>query len=141
MLAEAVPLLQQRPVAMEAPMRSLTTAGLLALSLTGCDLSKDTGDGQDCTTIAIVSAQVVLLDDSGAAIEGADVTVTDDSGNTQDCEESSGQYLCGWEMTGDLTISAEADGYQPGSTAVTVASDGCHPITEDVTLTLSPADK
>ena len=118
-------------------MRALIPC-LLAASILGCDDPKDTG-GYDCTTIAVSSVQVTLTDDAGAAISGASLTVSDDSGNTQDCEEGSGQYICGWEMTGDLTISASAEGFEPAAQEVTVESDGCHPITEDLTIALSPA--
>jgi len=114
-------------------MKRLLPALLL---LTACEL-KDTDVG--CTTIAVWSTAVTVTDDGGEPVAGLTLEVTDGT-RTEPCEDfGGGEYACGVEMAGELTISAtglSADhvGTAHGEATVTVGSDECHVIPEDVAL-------
>lgn len=109
--------------------------GLLCalVGVVGCD-----PEPVACTTEAVVSVVVTVTDADGAPITGATVTYApaelDDS-----CEEFSGQYNCGYEIGGVMTVHAELEGYLPAEETVTVLEDECHVRTVQVTLVLQPA--
>lgn len=91
-----------------------------------------------CTTEAVVSVVVTVTDTDGAPLTGATVTYSPaDLDGT--CEEFSGQYNCGYEVGGVMTVRAELDGYLPAEETVTVLEDECHVRTVQVTLALEPA--
>ena len=123
--------------------RALATFATLPL-LTGCPPKDDLDSGEpgdpgiDCSADAHASVLVRLADGSGAAISGATVTWEAGTGR-EDCQEmTTGEYVCGWEVAGSLSIVAEADGYLPGEVEVDVEADECHVLTETVELVLSP---
>ena len=110
-----------------APLLALTPA------LTGCPATT-------CTTEAAVSVSVTVLDDSGASVAEAEVVYSVDGGADADCEDfTAGVWACGYEATGEITVTASAPGYDTASETVTVAltPDECHVVGQPVELTLA----
>jgi hypothetical protein len=96
-----------------------------------------------CTDEARASVQVTVVDNNGDAPTNAAVTFQPANGQEAPCDssgEASNEFTCGFEVSGDITIRATADGLQPAQQVVTVGetADGCHVETEQVTITLSP---
>lgn len=110
--------------------------GLILLALTGCDGGKDTGEGIDCTPDVKPSVLVSVVDVDGSEVPGAEVTYSVDGGSEQPCDTYG---ACGQETTGEFTITAAADGYTSASETLTVESNICHVITQDLALVLLPA--
>lgn len=113
-----------------------------ALLLCACPKSgDDTGEAIACTTEAIASVNVTLVDTAGVPIASASATFTGGSFVDEPCEslDGHGLFACGWEVAGDITIKATADGFAPAEQTVTVAADECHVIPESLSITLSPA--
>lgn len=111
-------------------MRAAVAAALIFAA--GCE-PKDT----ICTDQLVWSVALTLQDGAEAPISGATLTVTDGT-HTETCEEGeAGQYACGAEMAGELTISIEADGFEAEEVDVAVESDECHVLPEQLTHTLS----
>ncbi len=91
--------------------------------------------GVACTTEARASVQVSVIDEEGTLITDADVTWTGDDGIPTSCENmGGGDYVCGYEAQGELTIDATKEMYEPGQEVVTVTADECHVITEVVRI-------
>lgn len=108
------------------------------LPLLGCP----TKDTVACTQIAIASVVVNVSDEAGEPLD-ATVTYTVDGGDPVACESfSAGQYTCGYEVAGDLTVHVLAAGYQDFEETVTVGmtEDGCHVSSETVDAVLYPED-
>ena len=98
--------------------------------------------GVDCTSIAIPSVSVAVVDEAGVAVPDADVTYTGGSFVDAPCNEGpDGTWSCGFEVPGEIMIRAVADGFAPVEQEVFVDSDECHVITETVTVTLTPASE
>ena len=104
-------------------------------------------DEKACDTMAVASAQLTLVDESGAAITGAAVRYEFDDGSggvtEQDCEEwNPGEYICGWEIAGELRVSVSAPGYEDAELTLDVGltDDECHVETVIETLTLTALD-
>lgn len=117
-------------------MHRILVIVFVTLALTGCPT-----DEQDCTAIAAVSVSVTVIDADGAEVPDATVTFTrEDSDEREDCEEGPAVYLCGYEVSGTLTIRAEAAGFAAAETQVTVTADECHVQGEAVELVLQPVD-
>jgi len=116
-----------------------TTLGLLlaAFALGGC-----TGDGGvDCDTSAAVSVSVTVVDPDGVFVDDVTVTYTrEDSEEAETCDEGPDVFLCGYEVSGTLTIRAEAQGYSPYETEVTVTEGECHVDGESVEIIMQPVD-
>ncbi|MFK7931732.1 MAG: hypothetical protein AB8H79_26380 [Myxococcota bacterium] len=112
---------------------------LLAL-VTGCTagIIGDDDDRFDCTAEVVPSTLVTVVDGLGGAIPSAVVTFTLDGGPSTPCEAAGlpGEFVCGWEERGLITISADAQGHEEELAAVTVTGDDCHVDTKFVTLTL-----
>ena len=95
-----------------------------------------------CDTMAVASVMlnVATADDADVDIVA---TYTANGAAPVDCDlvGDSGEFVCGYEVEGDLEITVSADGYAPETTVVTVGSteDGCHVRTETVDVTLEPA--
>lgn len=124
-------MLQARLIALSA----LSLTALVTLAASGCPTEVD------CTTEARASVQVTLVDDADVDITEADVSYSTDGGGTfTDCEEViASQWVCGWEVSGEIVIRAEAVGYLTGEQTVSVGSDECHVIGMDVEMTLEEA--
>jgi hypothetical protein len=104
---------------------------LSVLCLTGCE--EPTG----CDTMAAVSVSVTLLDESGSLISNAEMTYSVDGGDEVACDElGSGEYSCGYEVDGTLTIRTRAMGFTDDEFEVEVAADECHVIGVQETRTL-----
>lgn len=118
-------------------MTAAFLAAFLATGLTGC-LPFEVA----CTDIAVSSASIDIQNEQGEAIVGATVRFSTAEVAEQECQEFSGpgNYVCGFEVAGDLLITIEAEGYEPTDLTVTVEQDECHVITEQraVTLTAAP---
>lgn len=113
----------------------LLTVGLVT---TGCK-DKEGDSSIACDDSAVASVQVIVTDSSAGPIDGATVTWSA-GGESGDCESVEGTTLvCGWDVTGEMTLTASAAGYVEQTQTVTVESDGCHAITENATFRLDPA--
>ncbi len=109
-----------------------TVLSLSFLILTGCP------QPTNCTTEARSSVSVNVVDENGEPILNAELTYSVDGGPSLDCEIfGDGSSVCGWEASGEIAITATAQGYQSASETVTVESDECHVISESLTLTLT----
>jgi len=115
--------------------RWLPTLAVLALGCGGTDKGTDSSCIEDA---AEPSVQVVVTDSLGSPL--SDAAVTWNAGGAEaDCDLVGNQFLCGFDDTGALTVTGSAPGHVTQSLEVDVASDGCHAITELVTLRLDPA--
>jgi len=110
----------------------------LALSLFACG-GKDDGTDSSCIEgAAEPSVQVVVTDSVGTPLNDATVTWSD-GGGAEPCDLVGTNFLCGFDNTGTLTITGEAPGHVSQSVEVNVTSDGCHAVTELLSLRLEPA--
>jgi hypothetical protein len=96
-----------------------------------------------CTEEARSSVQVTVVDADGNAPTNPAVTFQPAGGQESPCDsfgEASNEFTCGFEVSGDITIRATADGLQGAEQVVNVGetADGCHVETEQITITLSP---
>ncbi|GEM_PF-6829992 len=120
------------------------TALFAAATLLLCACPKsgdDTGEGLACSTEAIASVNVTLVDSAGVPIAGASATFTGGSFVDEPCDSTDGHglFACGWEVAGEITIKATAGGYLPAEQTFTVAADECHVIPQSATMTLAVA--
>ena len=115
--------------------RSLVLSALALAALAGCPT------GEVCTDIAVASVTVRLQDAAGVDLSDADVSFSTDGGGTfTPCDDAIvGQWVCGWELAGAITVRAEAVGYVTAEETVTVEADSCHVLGEDLELTLEEA--
>ena len=119
--------------------RSLSTMSwtVLIASFLGCPGTEDV----DCTAIAAVSVSVSVVDDDGIHIPEATVTYLAEGADTpEQCEEIGDDFLCGYEVSGEILIQAEAEGYQSAEETVVVEEDECHVLGESIELVLQPVD-
>lgn len=91
-----------------------------------------------CTDLAATSVALTVTDAGGAAIPGviATYSAANASGDCSEFPES--EWVCGYEVAGDITIHVEAPGYLPHDEVVNVASDECHVISESLAVVLEP---
>lgn len=130
-----------------SPVSALALALTLVLPLAACGDkdAEDSGGGVACTEEARSSVTVSLVDDAGAAIPAEAEPVVEyavDGGAAVPCDSMDGaSFVCGYEVAGELTISASASGFAPASEVVEVpmTADGCHVESQSLTLALSPA--
>jgi hypothetical protein len=113
---------------------------LLTVGLVTAGCKEKEGDSSiACDESAVASVQVIVTDSSAGPIDGATVTWSA-GGESGDCESVEGTTLvCGWDVTGEMTLTATAAGYVDQTQTVSVESDGCHAITENATFRLDPA--
>jgi len=96
----------------------------------------------DCTGEVVSSVLLTLTDNEGTLFEPgsgawAQWGLADVDMPPQACGPSNdGRWECGVEQSGPFEIMAGKIGHYTASTTVDVASDGCHPITEEVELEL-----
>ena len=125
------------PVTPGAATRPLVVFTSL-LALAGC-LPADAPTA--CTDIAIASVivDVSTADGADAAFEVAYRTAADDLAPCDDFGDP-GQYVCGYEIVGEVEIEVGAPGYAPQTHTVSVAAteDGCHVVTETLDVVLEP---
>lgn len=114
---------------------ALSALSLAALATTGCPTEPA------CDLMAVASLNVTLVDIDGIDITEADVSFSTDGGGTfAPCDEAIvGEWVCGYEVAGDITVRAESVGYTAAEQTVTIAEDECHVIGQDLQLTLEEA--
>jgi hypothetical protein len=92
-----------------------------------------------CNDYAAASAQITLVDESGAPVVGASVIAATDSGAI-DCEawDTSGVYVCGYEVSGSFLISIVAEGFESQELELEVGltEDECHVETVQETVVM-----
>lgn len=92
-----------------------------------------------CTAEVVVSAVVSVQAEDGTPLADSSVTYSVDGGAPASCTPGGdGSHSCGEDEVGEFVFEASAFGFQTGSVTVEVAGDGCHAITESVTITLAP---
>ena len=97
-----------------------------------------------CTTEAVASVSVTVLDEAGQRVQDARVTFTRDGGAEEqaDCVPSTtgsgcSGWVAGWEQPGDFVIKAtSADGTRQAQGQVTVDDGTCHVEGQSLQLTL-----
>ena len=114
--------------------RWLATLAVAAVACGGTDKGTDSSCIEGA---AEPSVQAVVTDATGSPLSDASVT-WNNGGAESDCDFVGTQFLCGFDDTGTITITGSAPGHVTQSLAVEVGSDGCHAITELVTLRLDP---
>ncbi len=116
-------------------MKRISTLFIGFATLTGCFNEPHT-----CTAEERSSVTVDLVDPEGNPIEGASVEFLWED-IIEDCSDlGGGAYICGWEQGGEITVFADAEGYEPNEAILEVASDECHVITETLEITLETID-
>jgi hypothetical protein len=92
-----------------------------------------------CDEYAAASVTVTVIDSYGGGVAGPVVTWTSDGSAAEPCEPIGNTFACGWEVAGDITVTASARGYDTVEQTVTVGmtDDECHVEGQLVTLTLN----
>jgi hypothetical protein len=124
--------------------RILLAVALIPLLAACGDKDDDSGfpdDDLSCTTEARVSVMVTLEASDGAAIQDATVTYAAAGSDDLPCEAwpEEPAYACGFEVEGEVTVTAVADGFSRVSETVDVPADRCHVETQDLSLVLVPS--
>ncbi|MFZ5482519.1 MAG: hypothetical protein ACOZNI_37500 [Myxococcota bacterium] len=83
----------------------------------------------DCDTSAAVSVSVTVV-----GPEDPTVTMITDAGEFACDDWPDGTWACGYEVAGDVTVRAAADGWVTTQKTVTVEQGECHVVGESVTL-------
>ena len=121
------------------------------------DVPPDSGWGDDtgmvaCTDLAASSVDISVVDPSGAPLSGATVTWSVAGGPSQPAEcmdAACTTFVAGWEVPGDITVvtSYSMDTPDPycwysddevDTVTVPMTADGCHVMTQQLTVTLDP---
>jgi hypothetical protein len=112
---------------------------LLPAALSGCDALTCDRCGLDCPAIAIPSVALTVVDSGGNPVSDVEATWSAPGGLGGDCEMvDEDDIICAWGVGGEVTITADALGYEAASTTVQVQEDECNVETEEVTLVLDP---
>jgi hypothetical protein len=112
---------------------ALLPALLLSIALAGCT-------GPDCDTMAALSVLVTVVDEAGADVQDVAVTYQPEGRIAQPCEETDGEWACGWEVSGAIEIVVAADGYLTHTETVEVTADECHVQQGDLNVVLEEDD-
>ena len=147
-------------------IRSFTLLSLVALPLAaGCVIfiGKDgpppepwpDSGGIACDTMAVSSVLVRVEDEAGAPISANQVSWQAEGMDEDQPAECAGAscttWLAGYEVDGDIRVEAAAlldsdepgcywEGHASGSVTVPMTADGCHVITQELTLVMASAD-
>lgn len=115
-------------------MRLLTLLTLPVLFAAGCVPQ------QACTTIAVASVNVTVVDGADMPIPGVEVVYDAGDGELPCDAIDETTFVCGYEVDGEISVTARAVGYMEQSETVTVGmtEDLCHVVGEMVTLALPP---
>jgi hypothetical protein len=93
-----------------------------------------------CTEEARPSVLVTVEGAGGEALTGVAVSFDTPTGDgLRTCSDiGTGVWACGTELAGEIAVTAVADGHEAASETVTIemTEDGCHVITEEITLSL-----
>lgn len=106
---------------------------LLAL-FAGCiivtDTEKPRGGGTEpgCDMMAVGSVTVRVADPEGTPVRRATVEWRRDGREYAPCDgmPAPGEWVCGWEEAGDITVRVSAEGYATVERTVTVPQGECH---------------
>lgn len=94
---------------------------------------------QPCAVYIAPSVIVNVSSAGGAPVVAATVSFVSDSGESGPCEENSGgEYFCGEEVDGLITVTVEKPSFAAQTFEVDVAADSCHVLTETVDVELEP---
>ena len=120
-------------------MRTLMTLLTLnGLTFIGCLITDD--GGVICTEVFVYGVKVALTHaDTGEAITGATLTLTEGDYSEPMQELSPGHYAGAGERAGTYTLTVEVDGFETQTIGdIVVDADECHviPVNLDVELTL-----
>ena len=99
---------------------------LAAIFLTAC-----TPTQQACTDDSRASVSVEVVDGAGADVLTAVVQFDAGSG-PEDCDLYDGVHSCGRDIEGEFDILVSAPDFEDQVVSVTVESDACHVLTQDV---------
>lgn len=107
-------------------MNKTITTLLAAIFLTAC-----TPTQQACTDDSRASVSVEVVDGAGADVLTAVVQFDAGSG-PEDCDLYDGVHSCGRDIEGEFDILVSAPDFEDQVVSVTVESDACHVLTQDV---------
>jgi len=111
--------------------------------------------GIECSTLAAASVTISVTDPDGSPLAPTSVTWSVDGGAPTAAEcmnEDCTEFVAGWEVEGEITVSAELSGEVSGdpccfydstdSELVTIEldGDGCHVVGQSITLVLDPSE-
>ena len=111
-------------------MKKMIPLLALAIPLTACEEVE-----QACTDDARVSVTVEVVDEAGETVP--DAAVRYDAGDGEvDCVVWEDTYSCGTEIDGELDILVSAAGYEDQVIPLTIESDECHVIGQELLVEL-----
>ena len=114
---------------------------LVALSapLAGCTATP-LPPGDDCPGDPVASVVLNIRTPAGPAVPAADITFKINGGDTFEgpCAGNCGSVALAFNIVGTFNITVKAPGFNTDTrnVIVPVASDGCHPVTQNVTIGL-----
>lgn len=118
---------------------------LLLLAFVGavsfsCSDDDDQVNAAPCTDVVTPGLEITVKDGGTTLTNGITVTATDGDYIEQlNPSEETGIFKGADEREGNYIITVTGDGYQPyTSETITVTSDECHVITQEVTVNLAP---
>jgi hypothetical protein len=92
-----------------------------------------------CTDLLAYSVSVQVAATDGPEPEGTTVVFHAEDGVEVPCERfNPGEWACGAEVAGELTVTVSAPGYLTFEQVVTVEADECHVIGESLDVVLEP---
>ncbi len=96
-------------------------------------------DSAACDDAAVASLQLSITDTSASVLPDATATWSS-GGDGGECEsiDGSATLVCGFDVTGDMEITAAAPGHVTQTATFNVKSDGCHAITANEVIRMSP---
>jgi hypothetical protein len=140
------------PSTPSSKFRKILTHGgvmaLMVLTLAACadeaDTSGSNDDEQTCTTIIIPSVMVTVVDDLGSPTTADEVTWSVDGGESQPAEcdnDGCTEWRAGEDAAGEVTVTATLNDQTISDTVtVPMAADGCHVVTQALTLQFPAPD-
>ena len=113
-------------------MKKMIPLLAFALPLTACEPPE-----QACTDEARVSVTVEVVDESGETVPDAEVYYDTGEGDPPvECLGWEDTYSCGTEIDGELDIIVIAPGYEDQVIPLTIESDACHVISQELIVEL-----
>ena len=93
----------------------------------------------ECAVFVAPSVIVYVSSGSDVPVVAATVSFTSDGGESGVCDErNGGEYYCGDEVEGLLTITVEKPSFATQVHEVQVGADRCHVLTESLEVVLEP---
>lgn len=118
-------------------IRTLAALALFA-SLPGCIFVL--GGDKACDASAAGSVGVTVSAVDGSDVSAARVSFAPEGQPAKPCDDfgGTGEYVCGWEIAGEITVRVEADGYASHEETVFVEEGECHVVQEHLDVVLEP---